>query len=251
MSLTTETRPLQMLRAAVSVPDLYRWMDVRSFHDPDHAMHCLLSECFGHSRTPQPFRLRLRLPRNNHKGVLEAYCRRTVPELLEDLAAYAGPRQERILPADRIEAKAMPENWRVGRTLGFEARLCPTIRRTGNPSDSGKPNAEYDAYRRALEKLMAGEAAPDREQVYCRWLERRLERQGGARLDWARLASFMELECERKNRTKPLRMPSAVLQGQLTVADSARFNDLLAQGIGRHKAYGYGMLLLKPADNAC
>ena len=37
------------------------------------------------------------------------------------------------------------------------------------------------------------------------------------------------------------------MQGILTVTDSAAFAALLARGVGRHRAYGYGMLLLRPA----
>jgi len=33
----------------------------------------------------------------------------------------------------------------------------------------------------------------------------------------------------------------------LTVTDGEAFARLLAKGVGRHTAYGYGMLLLRPA----
>jgi len=38
--------------------------------------------------------------------------------------------------------------------------------------------------------------------------------------------------------------------GVLQVRDSAAFAALLARGIGRHRAFGFGMLLLKPAAAA-
>jgi CRISPR system Cascade subunit CasE len=41
--------------------------------------------------------------------------------------------------------------------------------------------------------------------------------------------------------------PNAVLEGTLTVGDPDAFARLLARGIGRHRAFGFGMLLLKPA----
>jgi len=46
---------------------------------------------------------------------------------------------------------------------------------------------------------------------------------------------------------KKLERPQALLKGVLTVKESNTFNRLLARGIGRHRAFGYGMLLLKPA----
>ena len=37
------------------------------------------------------------------------------------------------------------------------------------------------------------------------------------------------------------------MRGILTITDAAAFSNLLARGVGRHRAYGYGMLLLRPA----
>jgi CRISPR system Cascade subunit CasE len=41
-----------------------------------------------------------------------------------------------------------------------------------------------------------------------------------------------------------------VFSGLLQVEDAAAFTALLARGIGRHRAFGFGMLLLKPATSA-
>ena len=40
----------------------------------------------------------------------------------------------------------------------------------------------------------------------------------------------------------------ATVHGTMTVTDPAAFAQLLAHGVGRHRAYGYGMLLLRPAN---
>ena len=40
--------------------------------------------------------------------------------------------------------------------------------------------------------------------------------------------------------------PDATLQGTLAVVDSGAFQALLARGVGRHRAFGFGMLLLRP-----
>ena len=238
--------PLQMLHAEVSLPAFQRWMSVRGYDDPDQAGHCLLTEAFGQDQSPRPFRLHR--PAGRPLGSLYAYTRRSLAELQEDLQLYAGPSQAAILPPQRFQLKPMPQEWRPGRVLGFEIRVCPTIRRRKTARIN--PGAEYDAYRRAMERRNPEQPVPLREPIYQDWLQSRLEQQGGARLDWSRLTSFQELESRRQAKGELLRLPSALLQGQLTVADSGRFNELLAQGLGRHKAYGYGMLLLKPAANA-
>jgi CRISPR system Cascade subunit CasE len=42
--------------------------------------------------------------------------------------------------------------------------------------------------------------------------------------------------------------PDAILRGELVIRDPAEFAKVLAKGVGRHKAYGCGMLLLRPAQ---
>ncbi|MCY4565448.1 MAG: hypothetical protein OXE40_13360, partial [Gammaproteobacteria bacterium] len=49
---------LQMVRVEVNVRDFQRWMGTRRLQEPDHAMHCLLTESFG-PPPPKPFRLLL------------------------------------------------------------------------------------------------------------------------------------------------------------------------------------------------
>ena len=36
------------------------------------------------------------------------------------------------------------------------------------------------------------------------------------------------------------------MRGILTITDPIAFAELLKRGVGRHRAYGYGMLLLRP-----
>ena len=40
--------------------------------------------------------------------------------------------------------------------------------------------------------------------------------------------------------------PDALFTGEITVADPEAFCRLLARGVGRHRAFGFGMLLLRP-----
>ena len=42
--------------------------------------------------------------------------------------------------------------------------------------------------------------------------------------------------------------PDALLKGHLRVRDSADFAKLLTRGVGRHRAFGFGMLLLSRAN---
>lgn len=240
-----DTIPLQMIRAAVSVRDFQRWMGQKRLQDSDHAMHCLLAESFGPDLAPKPFRLLL--PRGCPKGTLYGYGPVDAAALREKAAIFADPAQSRILPADGMESKAMPAAWQAGQQLGFEVRLRPLIRRS--KKSAYRPGKECDAFMWAVEQLPPGaKMTRSREEVYRDWLQGELTRHGGAELELrsTTLRSFQRTRAVRKLRARPSEGPDAVMQGNLTITDPEGFAALLARGVGRHRAYGYGMLLLRP-----
>ena len=85
-----------------------------------------------------------------------------------------------------------------------------------------------------------------REEVYCNWLGRQFESRGGAKLESATLVSFQRTQAVRKLHGRHSEGPDALMRGVLEVTNGPAFANLLAGGIGRHRAYGYGMLLLRP-----
>jgi CRISPR system Cascade subunit CasE len=121
-----------------------------------------------------------------------------------------------------------------------------------------KGGTERDAFLAAIERrdLAGGNEASDpleREPVYRAWLERRLS--PAADLAAFRLVSHRRIDTVRTvpavaggRRHRPgFEGPETVVDGVLTVADPDRFGAVLARGIGRHGAFGFGMLLLRPA----
>ena len=242
-SATLVTTTLQMVRAEVNAREFQRWMGMRRLQDPDHAMHCLLTECFG-DLAPRPFRLIL--PRGNSAACLYGYGKSGSDELREAAAICADPLQASIIPASTIDTKPMPTEWRTDKRLGFEVRIRPIIRKSRG---SGREEAELDAFQVKAGTFSPGEMPYSREQVYSDWLSDQLTRIGGACLDveHTSLVSFQRTRAVRKLHRRYNEGPDAVMRGILTVTDSAAFDGLLARGIGRHRAYGYGMLLLRPA----
>ena len=86
-----------------------------------------------------------------------------------------------------------------------------------------------------------------REDVYNDWLREQFQRRGGAQLEKkASLKSFQRTRVIRRRGSRPIEGPDAIMSGTLTITDGDEFAELLARGIGRHRAYGYGMLLLRP-----
>ena len=256
-----ETSVLQMVRAEVKAPEFRRWMGVRRLQDPDHAMHCLLTECFG-DLAPKPFRLIL--GRDAPTGVLYGYGSADANALRETSAMCADPLQCLIVPADTLDSKPMPAEWQPGKRIGFEVRIRPIVRLLKDPSirtekppaarqfyeGGNRPGTECDVFLwEAMRHPNKGDMELKREQVYAEWLSAKLVRSGGASLDVeeTKLVSFQRTRSVRKLHARHSEGPDAVMRGTLTVTDPAAFAALLAKGIGRHRAYGYGMLLLRPA----
>ena len=178
-------------------------------------------------------------------------------------AAAAAPEASRILALDRLATKMMPDIWVTGRRLGFDVRVRAVVRiRTELPNPRGKSYAigsELDAYfveavRNHPEhcaRIIDGKPSPSgmgtagrtHEAVYRDWLSARFG--DAALLDHGKttLAQFQRVRVAREGSHSE--GPDVVFHGELTIADTAAFASLLAGGIGRHKAYGYGMLLLR------
>ncbi len=244
--------PIHMVRAHLDVTAFQRWaggrgLISRSAFDEGFAMHCLLVESFG-ELAPQPFRIIVPRDRQRLPGVLYGYAQAPADDLREAAAAFACPLQASVLPAAQIQSKPMPSAWEPGRQLGFEVLTRPIRRRRqSQPAAAAAPApiTERDAFQVEAERHPPGGMTRSREEVYRDWLAERFER-GGARLDQARLTSFQRVRTVRKLRARASEGPRALMQGTLTITHPARFASLLARGVGRHRAYGYGMLLLRP-----
>ena len=245
---------LQMIRAEVSVPDFQHWMGARRLQDPDHAMHCLLTECFG-DLAPKPFRVIT--PRGASTAFLYGYGSADADAMREALNAFADPLQSRVIPTRTLHSKPMPTAWQTGRKLGFEVRIRPIVRLERDTSRIAadlqqgrlRPGKECDVFLyEATRHPESGDAGRGREQVYAEWLSRQFLRRGGASLDpnQTRMVHFERTRALRKRNSRYSEGPTAVMRGHLTVTEDAEFEHLLSQGVGRHRAYGYGMLLLRP-----
>lgn len=240
----TQTLPaLRMVRGEISGRELQRWMGARRLQDTDHALHCLLVECFG-DLAPKPFRAIM--DRQGMKGVLYGYGAAEADQLRESAAICADPLQLCILPPESLQDKAMPSEWSTGKRLGFEVRVRPVVRKARG---SDRHRDEQDAFLQAVSRY--GEAAMPytREDIYVRWLAERMAGEGAAIVNEreTRLHSFQRLRSYRRRHARYVEGPDAMLRGTLTVGDPAAFSALMSRGVGRHRAYGYGMLLLRPA----
>lgn len=213
--------------------------------DLGYALHALLHAAFG-EHAPQPFRYL-----DAEQGLL-AYTRLNAVELAQ-CAALADPDVVAALGLSQtlhhtgMSVRPFPAQWAPGHALGFEVRVRPIIR-------EGKTGRERDAFLAAIEKTQGTEL--DRSEVYVQWLRDLLARQGGAELVEASVSRYQQLGVTRKSQkssaddarhSRLVSGPDAVLTGQLCVTDPQAFAELLARGVGRHRAFGFGLLLLRSA----
>lgn len=257
--MTDNAAPLTMMRAEINVQDFNRWMGVRGLTDKDHAVHCLLTECFTDS-APKPFRTLA--PKGAQTICLYGYGQATAEELRDSANTFADPAQLSMIPPQRIQTKEMPLVWKTGRLLGLEVRIWPTVRIQRDNSRvpehfleryqqrNLQQGWEYDAFVYETARLPDGvPMTRSREEVYADWLNLRLERDGAASMDTktATLTAYQRTTIQRKLHGKYMPGYDAVLKSRITVNDPEEFNKLLAAGIGRQRTYGYGMMLVKPA----
>jgi CRISPR system Cascade subunit CasE len=205
--------------------------------DLGYALHTLLAAAFGEA-APKPFR-----HFGDARGLL-AYTAHDA-DALQLAAEMAAPDVHAALGLERFATRNFPTEWASGRRLGFEVRVRPVLR-----TSEGR---ERDVFQYAAEKFGAGEFPESREAVYGAWLARELSRNDAAHVEQARLDGFQLTASLRKgsaiNGKRPGRRvsgPDVLFSGELTVRDPARFAALLARGVGRHRAFGFGMLLLRP-----
>ena len=183
---------------------------------------------------------------------------------------------------DDARSKPMPL-FAAGQHLGFRVRVCPVLR-VGKQHPCFEPGAEVDPYLALIARGVADRvsaqpsaceqtlkrevinAAPPREEIYLEWLMDRMAT--AAIVTDARLVSLRDARLWRRGapgegaaatmhgRPRPrlgsrvaMGRREAVFEGTLEVRDTASFQGLLARGVGRHRAFGFGMLLLRPSDH--
>ena len=263
---------LHLVRLPVDLRALAAFAVANRASDDDggYALHLALRCRFG-GAGPQPFRFFAEHRAGPH---LLGYV--TDAQALADAAAL--PATDPLLgPAFPAlpSVQPMPATWRVGARFGFEVRARPVVRFGGRvrAARADRPGAwlnragEVDAFLAACERagpVADGNPPVSREAVYADWLVSRLA--GAAEVDAPELRLLRRARTLRRVHVRPgadpkhanddaprfrrSEGPDAVLAGTLTIVDPDAFARLLARGVGRHAAFGFGMLLLSPPGRA-
>lgn len=144
-----------------------------------------------------------------------------------------------------VRSRPLP-TWTPGQTVNFDLTTIPTVRRSGN-------HRERDPY------LTEGSPDPTRtrEMVYTAWLAQRLARISALEVSRLHLQHYTLVRAWRRTQHtsthrdrigQVVTHPAATFHGTLVIKDPVGMTALLAHGIGRHQAFGAGMLRLLPAS---
>ena len=250
-----------LIHMPFSMRNFNRWAGNRGLirrgsFDAGYAFHVLLSAMFGKG-VMQPFRLFVSERRTT--GSLYAYADQNQAELRSTADAAAPPDCLEVLNPGRMRSKQMPSYFERGRRLGFDLRLRPVRRLRRALADSQldgllSKGSEVDAFRleliqrfpsawRDTDADAAAKAEVTRESVYAEWLSERFGE--SVMVEECRLVAFSRTRVVRGDGRAP-EGPDAIMQGTFAVSDERKFLEILRAGVGRHRAYGYGMLLLRP-----
>lgn len=211
-----------------------------------YATHHALRKMFG-DNAPQPFHAVLSGPEPHVVGYLDAER----AGLLASMEGKGDAVLRRVF-SDRVLTREMPAVWEDGARLSFRLRGRTVVRYSEEVADlvekttGWRPPAEVDAVLAASRKT--GTPA-DPNEVCREWLERRLG--DVATVETFVLKDYRQVSSKRSSHGPDGRVmvpgPDATMAGILTVHDGERFAGMLARGIGRHSAFGYGMMMVSRA----
>lgn len=239
--------PLYMLELEFDMAALHRFLHAQGFLQRDddtdmgYGIHAWLGAAFG-DLAPKPWRL---LMDNHRPPRILGYASCDASTLRQRITEFAEPSVLQACPEPfaMIASRLMPE-WEKGRRLGFQLLVCPVGRKAREGTEKDLFLIHADSH--------SGNTALSRETVYCDWVTQRLT-DYSVTVDSIKLSGFRLVRQQRQTQStdgkrtlSSLVRPQALLEGNLTIQGPSEFASLLRHGVGRHRAFGYGMILLRP-----
>lgn len=213
--------------------------------DEGYLCHALTRELWQ-DLAPAPFRLQP----CGRTVVLWGYTSAPSDRLVEHARTFGDPALLGAV-ADLESIASKPVNvLPLGRAVGFEVRVCPVVR-LSKATNGHRGGAEIDAF---LARCFANrsETEIDREQVYIDWLAARMPTAStGISVTSLRVTGmtrdrFMRRTQGDHRQARYIERPDVTFQGIGTVVDGAQLLVWLGKGVGRHRAFGFGAVLLVP-----
>lgn len=216
----------------------------RHHEDLDYLVHAITRHVFGPA-APSPFSS----AQIGRDARILGYGSASTESMLEQAATFAEPGIYAALQRGSISSKPMPSRWPEGLELAFDLRCCP-VSRLSKAKWGHRAGAEVDAFLLSPPAEQSEEATTARrEAAYKAWLLPRLEQQGFL-VSEVSMRRFERKRLIRRTqgasrKASVIERPDVLMQGRGRVTSSAAFFNLLKHGLGRHKAFGFGMFLVR------
>ncbi len=142
-----------------------------------------------------------------------------------------------------IESKPYSPRLNVGQQLAFRLRANPVVTQT---DDNGKQR-RHDVVMH-LKKQLAEKSPGEREvieQAGLEWLQRKSQHHGFELMPGMRIDGYLQHRLNRRKSQKMIRFSSLDFEGILAVRDPDKFTELLFHGVGRARAFGCGLMLVR------
>jgi CRISPR system Cascade subunit CasE len=260
---------LNILRIALRPSPLYefayrtgilrsKW-GIQDRSDIGYIVHGAFAACFG-PFAPKPFYVlssyeTRRLAATGYDGskhvIVLGYTEGTWDQLYNHWTTIP-EKQQNIIDWEYTQIKRIPTTFLKGKRLTFTVRACPVIRTKLFRTSDTDPSAEIDAFVAAYHHYNQSNVEqdpPNRFDIYREWIASKLQ-QHGTIVESLQISGFMLCDITRRNRNRALhtrQRPAVECHGVLSVVDPIQFSTAIRQGIGRHRAFGFGMLRLAPA----
>lgn len=139
-----------------------------------------------------------------------------------------------------IECRSFVPELRTGQQLCFNLRANPTICKAGKRHD-----LLMEAKRQVRGQAEGSDVWLHQQQAALDWLAAQGERSGFTLLDTS-VDAYRQQQLRRENSRQLIQFSSVDYTGMLTVTDPGLFLQRLSQGYGKSRAFGCGLMLIKP-----
>ena len=227
---------LYLLQADIDMRNLATWSNAQGHPDGDRAAHALIYRTFGKDDVPRAFIVNEDAGYRKQKATLLAYTGYDADQLQEIARRNQDLSTAGVMSPLTFRTNELPERWREGTAVAIEVRLVPTYR-----SQSSK--TEYDVHRRH-------DAADTPQETYCRWATELLTRKAGVEPaeHTVHVTKYRRREVQRQWGQRTMTMPDVTVRASCILRDTETWEKALRLGVGRHKSFGYGMLLVRPVQ---
>lgn len=147
----------------------------------------------------------------------------------------------------KVDVKDYDPALAAGDTLEFLVRVNPVIKRRTDDGKQVRHDVVMDAKTQLREE--GTEVPPQQELVQeecSQWLQKRGDIYGfKANPDHLRAHSYRQHQFKKHRDGRTIHLSSADIEGLLTVENPETFQEMLFEGIGPAKAFGFGLMLVR------